>query len=122
MLGFKHDLLDTPPNVKALYLLFPHGIVHGYCPILSLQNLEVTDDPFNCLDSMTLDLKCSHSLLGLSSLHATFAIADIFWLPSMLLAFGTCSTSIMVHTLCQSTTLLYSQVTPLLLHTLLLLV
>ena len=50
-----NDLADAPPNVQALRLLAPDGVVPADRPSLSPMNLEVTDDPFHRLDSITLN-------------------------------------------------------------------
>jgi hypothetical protein len=59
-----NDLVDAPPNVQALRLLSPNGVVPADRPVLSPLNLEVTDDPFHCLDSVTQAIKCDHPTLG----------------------------------------------------------
>jgi hypothetical protein len=59
-----NDLADAPPNVQALRLLSPDGVVPADRPLLSPLNLEVTDDPFNRLDSITQLIKCDHPSLG----------------------------------------------------------
>jgi hypothetical protein len=59
-----NDLVDAPPNLQALRLLSPDGHVPADRPVLSPLNLEVTDDPFHRLDSVTQAIKCDHPTLG----------------------------------------------------------
>jgi hypothetical protein len=59
-----NDLADAPPHVQALRLLSPDGHVPADRPELSPLNLEVTDDPFHRLDSVTQAIKCDHPTLG----------------------------------------------------------
>jgi hypothetical protein len=59
-----NDLVDAPPNVQALRLLSPDGVVPADRPVLSPLNLEVTNDPFHRLDSVTQAIKCNHPTLG----------------------------------------------------------
>jgi hypothetical protein len=59
-----NDLADAPPNVQALRLLSPDGVVPAERPSLSPLNLEVSDDPFHRLDSITQAIKCEHPTLG----------------------------------------------------------
>jgi hypothetical protein len=59
-----NDLSDAPPNVQALRLLSPDGAVPADCPVLSPLNLDVTDNPFHRLDSITQAIKCDHPTLG----------------------------------------------------------
>jgi hypothetical protein len=59
-----NDLVDAPPNVQALRLLSPDGAVPADRPVLSPFNLEVTNDPFHRLDSITQAIKCDHPTLG----------------------------------------------------------
>jgi hypothetical protein len=59
-----NHLADAPPNVQAIRLLSPDGHVPADCPVLSPLNLEVTDDPFHCLNSVRQAIKCDHSTLG----------------------------------------------------------
>ncbi|KAI2489068.1 hypothetical protein MHU86_25534 [Fragilaria crotonensis] len=59
-----NDLADAPPNVQALRLLSPDGVVPAERPSLSPLNLEVSDDPFHRLDSITQAIKCDHPTLG----------------------------------------------------------
>ena len=59
-----NDLADAPPNVQALRLLAPDGVVPADRPSLSPMNLEVSDDPFHHLDSITQAIKCDHPTLG----------------------------------------------------------
>ncbi|KAI2500857.1 hypothetical protein MHU86_13643 [Fragilaria crotonensis] len=69
-----NDLADAPPNVQALRLLSPDG-VPAERPSLSPLNLEVSDDPFHRLDSITQAIKCDHPTLGLKSPRVTYAKA-----------------------------------------------
>ena len=57
-----HD--DAPPDVLALRHLSLTGAVPAERPTLSPLNLEVTDDPFNRLDTITQLIKCDHPSLG----------------------------------------------------------
>ena len=59
-----NDLTDAPPNVQALRLLSTDGVIRADRPVLSPLNLEITDDPFNRLDSITQSIKCDHPTLG----------------------------------------------------------
>ena len=59
-----NDLADAPPNVQGLCLLSPDGTVPADRPVLSPLNLDVTDDPFHGLDSITQAIKCDHPTLG----------------------------------------------------------
>jgi hypothetical protein len=59
-----NDLPAAPPNVQALHLLSPDGHDPADCPVLSPLNLEVIDDPFHRLNSVTQAIKCDHPTLG----------------------------------------------------------
>ncbi|KAI2490990.1 Reverse transcriptase (RNA-dependent DNA polymerase) [Fragilaria crotonensis] len=55
---------DAPPDVLALRHLSLDGAIPIERPMLSPMNLEVTDDPFNRLDTITQLIKCDHPTLG----------------------------------------------------------
>ncbi|KAI2495399.1 hypothetical protein MHU86_19113 [Fragilaria crotonensis] len=55
---------DAPPDVLALRHLSLDGSIPAERPVLSPLNLEVSDDPFNRLDTLTQLIKCDHPSLG----------------------------------------------------------
>lgn len=55
---------DAPPDVLALRHLSLDGAISIDRPLLSPLNLEVSDDPFNRLDTVTQLIKCDHPTLG----------------------------------------------------------
>ena len=55
---------NAPPDVLALRHLSLDGNIPPDRPLLSPLNLEVTDDPFNRLDTVTQLIKCDHPSLG----------------------------------------------------------
>ncbi|KAI2501346.1 retrotransposon [Fragilaria crotonensis] len=55
---------DAPPDVLALRHLSLDGSIPAERPVLSPLNLEVSDDPFNRLDTVTQLIKCDHPSLG----------------------------------------------------------
>ena len=58
-----NDLDEPPPNAKLLRNLADVGVVNPDCLDLPLLNLEVSDDPFKCLNKRSPPISCKHPCL-----------------------------------------------------------
>ncbi|KAI2496066.1 retrotransposon [Fragilaria crotonensis] len=59
-----NDLDTPPPNVKLLRNLASDGVVEPDSINLSTADLDITDDPFERLDTLTQPITCEHETLG----------------------------------------------------------
>ena len=59
-----NDLDTPPPNVKLLRNLASDGVVDPDTINLSTADLDISDDPFERLDTLTQPLTCEHETLG----------------------------------------------------------
>ena len=59
-----NDLSEPPPNVQSLRNIDPHNTLAADSLDVSPMNLEVTDDPFDRLDSLSPAVICDHPTLG----------------------------------------------------------
>jgi hypothetical protein len=80
-----NNLADALPNAQALCFVSPNGEVSIDYPALSPRNLEVTDDPLHCQDSIRQAIKRvqpSYSWFQFLCLPCTLSLLTTF-LPSL---------------------------------------